>query len=137
MSALTRTFAALALAAAATAAPAPAHAARLCLENNQLTFTPALNLNNQAGTVTLAVQGTCADVPGVLTPSHYANNTLTFPYFGSCALAFIAEGSGSQIVGGTLYFFVIGTTAKVEVLVPNNVCPISSARGTGVLVSVP
>jgi hypothetical protein len=130
-----RTILAAALLTAATGA-APGNAANVCLENNQLTFNPPLTAAMQAGTVTIAYQGTCADLPG-LTPGHYSG-VQTVGYFGSCALAFTAEGGTSVIVGGTLYAFVRGTVqVKAEVLQPNFPCPISSAHGTGIITSVP
>ena len=128
----------LLVAAAATAATAltapPASASSVCLENNQLTFSPPLTLSNQAGNVTIGYQGTCADLPG-LTPSHYSG-TVTVPYFGNCLAAIIAEGGQSVVIGGTLYLFVQTNRVKVEILVPNATCPIASAHGTGVRVTV-
>lgn len=117
-------------------APA-AGAVSACLENNTLTFNPPLNLNNQFGTATLQYQNTCADAPG-LSPGQNSG-TYTYAYFGSCAAAIFTEGTESALIGGVIYLEVyLGGIEKLEVLVPNQVCPgpIYSAHGTGVVAYV-
>jgi hypothetical protein len=119
-------------------APPASQAVEACSENNQLTFQPPLDaLNNmKPGTVTIAFQGSCPDAPG-LTPRTYSGSVTT-TYFGSCAIAFLGNGGDSVIVGGTAYTFVRGTVQVLgQILQPSGACPIATARGTGVLVSVP
>lgn len=135
MHVLLRAAAAIAL-ATSFAVPAPAHAASLCYENNQLTFTPPLNTGNQFGTAVVSYQGLCADAPG-LAPRTVYTGSVTAGYFGSCAVALIAEGGQSVIVGGTLYAFVRNNDAKVAIMQPNNACPIASAHGTAVRPTFP
>lgn len=131
-----RALGALCLTAAAFAAPIPAQAAEVCVENNQLTFTPALTADMKAGTVRIDFQGTCPAAPG-LTPRSYAGSVTT-SYFGSCYLALFAEGGTSVYAGGVAYAFVRGTVqVKGEIMSPVLGCPISSATGTGVLISIP
>jgi hypothetical protein len=135
----TVTKAAAALAVAATfAVPAPAQAAEVCVENNQLSFNPPLTrLDMKAGTVTINFQGTCPAAPG-LTARNYAGS-FTTSYFGSCELALFAEGGVSVYAGGAVYAFVRGTVQVKGELMTTSIasCPIASASGTGVLVSIP
>lgn len=110
----------------------PAQATTVCLENNVLRFDPPLDIANQAGTVLVQYETTCADAPG-LSPNHYSGS-VTLPYFGSCALTLFAEGIHSSVVAGTAYTVLWSNgTAKALTLQPNSPCPISSAHGTGVL----
>jgi hypothetical protein len=118
-------------------APA-AHATSVCLENNTLTFNPPLTLSNQIGTATLQWSNTCPDLPGLNGGQN--GNTYTysyFGYFGSCAFAILTEGTESVVIGGTVYLEIyVGGIEKVEVMTPNQACPVASAHGTGVVVYV-
>jgi hypothetical protein len=125
--------AAAAVAAATTlAVPTSADATAVCVENNQLTFSPPLTTANRAGTVRIDYQAVCPDLPG-LTPRNYASS-ITVPYFGSCLVAFIAEGGQSVVVGGTVYAFYRGSDAKAVLLQPDRPCDTTTAHGTGVRV---
>lgn len=129
--------AAVLVTAAALAVPSPAQAVEVCFENNQLTFSPPLTADMKAGTVTIDYQGTCPAAPG-LTPRSYAGRTVT-TYFGSCYLAFFEQGGTSVYAGGAVYAFVRGSVQVKGELMTTSVaqCPISSASGTGLLVSIP
>lgn len=132
MHAVLRAAAALAVAAGLTL-PGPAHPAEVCLENNQLTFTPPLTTDNRIGTVRLDYQVTCADTPAS-EALHYSGS-VTYGYFGSCALAILTEPGVSVLVGGTGY--VQATPVNAKVLVTRSTvdpCPITTVRGTGVRV---
>lgn len=114
----------------------PAHPAEVCVENNQLTFTPPLTTDNVVGTVRLDYQVTCADTPATAA-LHYAG-TATYNYFGSCALAILTEPGVSVLVAGTGY--VQATPGNAKVLVTRSTadrCPITTVRGTGFRVKAP
>jgi hypothetical protein len=122
------------LCAATAFAPSSAHALAACADNETLTFNPPLTVANQLGTVTIAYESTCANVPGVLREAH-GNGAVTYPYFGSCVAAVFAEGTESIELAGTVYVAAyVGGWAKALVLVPNAVCPgpVVTASGTGV-----
>jgi hypothetical protein len=116
-----------------------AHATHVCVENNQLTFSPPLTLANQSGTATLSWQNACP-----YTDDGYNGTTgsLTFPFTGNCVLVQSTEPFVHLvIVGGSISVETYSDPPpsrplwiKIEAMRTDGVCPISSASGTGGIV---
>lgn len=130
-----RSLLAASLLASLMAAPA-AHAVHVCSENNQIRFSPPLQLTDHVGTATLSWQYTCPYSDDGVT---YGTGSLSFPYSGSCVAVTSAEPwVVMEIVGGTLYVETYRTLPpaerawlKVQALRPDQPCPITSVSGTG------
>lgn len=130
-----------ALALAATCiAPTQATAARACVNNFVLNFSPPLRFEDQSGFATIDFQVQCPDLPGH-PGDQYEGATTGIGYFGSCAAAILTEGTRTLLVGGMVYVFLAGHGSKVLVLQPSQPCApgavIPSAHGTGVEVAYP
>lgn len=80
----------------------------------------------------------CVDLP-VTNGSHYSGQKIV-PYFGSCALAIMADGTQSVLVAGTAYVYKRSDAVVVHAVEPDGVCPIASVRtthGTGAAIVAP
>lgn len=127
---------------------ASAAGVRVCVEHDSYTFSPPLDVVPGFGSGGLSfTSDPCASVTvneggnlvNVTQPGPGPSGGFGFTYFGGCPLA-VLDGAGAGlevrvIVGGVVQVAATnqGTPptphAKVGVLVPDNVCPISSAAG--------
>lgn len=114
-----------------------------CVEFNTLTFDPPLTTDSKPGTAVLNFSNTCLDENVSTSPlsqsaGESANSgTITYDYFGSCALALLNDGTVHALIGGSLLVQLRAGPLgrKVVALTPDTPCTDpageSSASGVG------
>ena len=119
---------------------------RACVESNTLTFSPPLSLTNLGGNYTVAWTRTCVVTTVTVTPPGETVQIITDggafggTYFGDCLLVLLNGAAVNLILAGGVYVVAdstaTSTSAKGQVLVPDNVCNTSTASGIGPKIEV-
>ncbi len=113
-----------------------------CVEVNEFTFSPPLDLSSHGGSGTINWTRTCLRKTVTTSPlgeSAYVveeSGSVGFTYFGSCALAILSGGTANVLIGGTVFVTATATAApyaeaRVQVLVPDSPCNMSRATVVG------
>lgn len=115
---------------AITLQPTTASAAAVCVETNNVWFSPRLTTAGQSGWFNLSYSKQCVRQNGTIYSA--AQSGLSFPYVGSCVSATIGSGSLPNLIGGVLNL----DPNKVMLLVPDSLNPCSFGSGSGYAIKI-